>query len=90
MSEPANPTPAPDPVPPTVEALQRQIEELRWQLARKTTEADIHRAAVYDFYRDKLAEPPLTEDEIRELLAAPQSEESLLDILEEYERRTGG
>lgn len=86
-----HPTPSgPDPVPPTVEALQREIEHLRWQLARKTTEADIHREAVYHFYRDELAKPPLTEEEIRELLAAPRSEESLLDIIEEYERRAGG
>lgn len=85
MSDPADPTP----VPPTVEEPQREVEGLREQLARKTAEADIHRKAVFDIYRDRLAEPPLTEDEIRELLTTPQGEGSLLDILEEYERRVG-
>jgi hypothetical protein len=90
VSEPADPTPGPDAVPPTVEALQREIEQLRWQLARKTAEADIHRAAVYDFYRDKLNEPPLTEDEIRELLNAPRGDTSIADLVAELEREAEG
>ncbi|MFO0799742.1 MAG: hypothetical protein U0804_19905 [Gemmataceae bacterium] len=90
MSEPANPTPAPDPVPPTVEALQREIEELRWQLARKTREADMHRAAAYDWLRDKLTEPPMTEEEIRRLLLQPRGDTSLADLLAELEREAEG
>lgn len=90
MSEPANPTPAPDPVPPTVEALQREIEHLRWQLARKTTEADMYRETVYDWLREKMTEPPLTEDEIRVLLLQPRGETSLADLLAELEREAEG
>jgi len=89
VSEPANPTPGPDPVPPTVEALQREIEDLRWQLARKTTEADIHRQAVYDFYRDKFPTDPMTEEEARELMNTPPGGETLSDIIAEFERRLG-
>lgn len=81
--------PAPDPVPPTVEALQRELEELRFQLARKTREADIYRETVYDLYRDKFPYVPMTEDEARELMNTPPSPpgESIREILEEYERR---
>lgn len=89
MSEPADPTPGPDPVP-TVEALQREVEELRWQLARKTREADMHRAAAYDFYRDKLGYTPLTDEEIRALLLEPRAETSLADLLAELEREAEG
>lgn len=89
MSEPAN-NPGPEPVPPTVESLQREIEELRWQLARKTTEADIHRETAYDWLRDKLNEPPMTEEEIRVLLAEPQGDTSIADLLAELEREAEG
>lgn len=91
MSEPANPTPGPDPVPPTVEALQREIEELRWRLARKTTGAAIHRETGHDWLHNKMGYTALTEDEIRELLTAPRADgESIRDIIEAYVRRVGG
>jgi len=90
VSEPASNNPGPDPVPPTVEALQREVEHLRWQLARKTTEADMYRATVYDWLRDKMTEPPMTEEEIRRLLLQPRGETSLADLLAELEREAEG
>lgn len=81
--------PAPDPEKPTVEALEREIAELRFRLDRKTREADIYRETVYDLYRDKFPYVPMTEDEARELMSTPPSPpgESIREILEEYERR---
>jgi hypothetical protein len=87
VTDPADPTP----VPPTVEELQREIEQLRWQLARKTREADIHREAVHDFYRDQLAAyTPMTAEEARELMTAPRGEKSIADLLAELEREAEG
>jgi hypothetical protein len=89
MTDPATP-PGPNPEPPSVEALQREIAHLREQLARKTTEATIYREAVYDMVRDKVSYTPMTEEEARELMKTPPGGESIPDIIAEYERRLGG
>ena len=90
MTDPTPTPPAPDPERPTVEALQREIERLREQLARKTTEADIYRETVYDMVRGTYHFTPMTEDEARELMNTPPGGESIRDIIAEYERRLGG
>lgn len=89
MTDPTTP-PGPNPDPPTVEALQREIAHLREQLARKTTEAQIYREAVYDMVRDKVSYPPMTEDEARELMNTPPGGETLGDIIAELEREIRG
>jgi hypothetical protein len=78
----------PDPEKPTIESLQREIAELRFQLARKTTEADLYRETVYDLYRDKIPFTPMTEEEARELMNTPPAPpgESLGDLIADLQR----
>jgi len=81
---------APDPEKPTIEALQREIEKLRVQLARKSKEADIYRETVYDLYRDQFPYVPMTEEEARELMFGPRAEKSIADLIAEHEQQLGG
>ncbi len=70
---------------PTLDELQARIRQLESELARVKTERDLYRQSAYAEMMASIPYTPMTLDEARELMAAPQGER-LTDIVAEYEK----
>jgi hypothetical protein len=73
---------------PTPDELRSRIDALEKELTRVTTERDLYKESA-DAELANIPYTPMTEDEARNLIAAPQGER-LLDIAAEFERRALG
>lgn len=78
-----------DPNNLTPQELIERIAQLERQLARVTTERDMLKRTVYDDLRESVPYTPMTLDEARELMSAPQGEETILDVIAEYKKELG-
>jgi hypothetical protein len=73
----------------TPDDLRARIEQLERDLARVTTERDMFKKTVYDDLRESIPYTPMTLEEARELMTAPQGER-IVDIIAEYEKELAG
>lgn len=99
MSEMPMPSPPPNGTAPestdlpagggeSVADLKREVERLRAQLAKATTEAETYRRAAYAMLEkiDPYVSP--TEEELRDLMHGPRGR-SIRDIIAEFEQEDG-
>lgn len=73
----------------TPDELRARIEQLEQELARVKTERDMFKKTVYDDLRETIPYTPMTMEEARELMSAPQGER-ITDIIAEYEKELAG
>jgi CHASE3 domain sensor protein len=74
---------------PTPDELQARIRQLEDELARVKTERDLYKKSVYEEMMASIPYTPMTLEEARELMSAPQGER-LTDIIAEYEKELDG
>ncbi|MBL8864177.1 MAG: hypothetical protein KF873_00940 [Gemmataceae bacterium] len=78
-----------NPTHDTPEELRARIEQLERELARVKTERDLYKKTVYAEMMASIPYTPMTLEEAREMMAAPQGER-LTDIIAEYEKELEG
>lgn len=69
----------------TPDELRARIEQLERELARVKTERDLYKQSAYAEMMASIPYTPMTLEEARELMSAPQGER-LTDIIAEYEK----
>ena len=74
-----------NPTGETPEQLKARIAELERELARVQTERDLYKQTVYTEMMASIPYVPITLEEARELMSAPQGER-LADIVCEFEK----
>ncbi len=73
----------------TPDELRARIEQLEQELARVKTERDLYKQSAYAEMMASIPYTPMTLEEARELMSAPQGER-LTDIIAEYEKELDG
>ncbi len=74
---------------PTPDELKSRIRQLESELAHVKTERDLYKQSAHAEMMASIPYTPMTLEEARELIAAPQGER-LSDIVAEYEKELEG
>ncbi|HSQ57308.1 MAG TPA: hypothetical protein VLM40_16420 [Gemmata sp.] len=69
--------------------LKSEVERLRTQLAKVTTEAEMYRRAAYSMLEQLVPYVPPTEEEFHNMMRGPRGR-SILEIVNELEREGAG